>query len=675
VTLTRAETILLECRHRSSALLLGVLLLVSVGAGLSPSAAATPVDPPAAPQQLLVGYHAQVTASQRADARARVEAQLLERVVAARADRTEVELIGLPGGMSTDTAIRRLAAHPAVAYAEPNAVLTRQATSNDPHYTGGSLWGMYGDATSPRNVFGSQAGEAWAANATGSANVYVGVIDEGIDVSHPDLAANMWQNPFDPVDGIDNDKNGYVDDVRGWDFHNNDATVYDGGTGDKHGTHVAGTIGAVGGNGIGVAGVAWEVTMISGKFLGPNGGYTSNAVKAVNYFTDLKVRHGLDIVATSNSWGGGGYSQSLHDAIIRAAKQDILFIAAAGNNATDNDTTIRYPSAYDTTKATSTQTKASYDAVIAVASITNSGALSSFSNFGATTVELGAPGSNVTSTLPKNTYGAYSGTSMATPHVTGAAVLAAASYGHEGAALRTKLLASTAATASLTGKTMTGGRLDVTGYAVTDRPPSVALTAPAAGSALATNAATTLSATATDDLGVTQVTFYATPVGGSAQLVATDASAPYSVSWTPPADGSYDLTALATDTAGQSTTSTAVRVSATTAAPAATSVRVASINYRFYGGRTNNADLEIKVRVTDNLGQVVSGASVSASFYRTFNGSTSLYSSARVTTSATGEATFVLKKIASGCYRTDVTAIAAGGLSFDGAEPTNQGCK
>jgi subtilisin family serine protease len=671
-----------EHRYRGAALLIGVLLLASVGGGLSPSAAATPVDPPAAPQQLLVGYHAQVTASQRADARARVEAQLLERVVSARADRAEVELVGLPRGMSTATAIRRLTAHPAVAYAEPNWVLTRQATSNDPYYTNGSLWGMYGNATTPANQFGSQAGEAWAAHATGSTDVYVGVIDEGIDVSHPDLAANMWLNPFDPVDGIDNDKNGYVDDARGWDFHNNDATVYDGGNGDKHGTHVAGTIGAVGGNGIGVAGVAWEVTMISGKFLGPSGGYTSNAVKAVNYFTDLKVRHELNLVATSNSWGGGGYSQSLHDAIIRAAKQDILFIAAAGNNSTDNDTTIRYPSAYDTTKSTSTQSKATYDAVIAVASITSSGALSSFSNFGATTVELAAPGSSVTSTLPNNSYGAYSGTSMATPHVTGAAVLAAAAYDLKGAALRTKLLASTTATGSLAGKTMTGGRLDVTGYVgvapsdgSVDAAPVVSLTAPTAGSELTTNAATTLSATATDDVGVSSVAFYATPVGSSATLVYTDTSAPYSTSWTPPADGSYDLTAVATDTIGQPTISAAVRVNSSTPTQVATSVQVFSVTYRFYGGKTNNADLEVKVRVTDNLGQVVSGASVSASFYRTFNGSESLYASARATTSSTGDATFVLKKIASGCYRTDVTAIAASGLSYDLSEPVNKGCK
>jgi subtilisin family serine protease len=671
-------------RYRSaSALLLGVLLLVSVGAGWSPDAAASPIEPPAAPQQLLVGYHAQVTASQRADARDRVGAQLLERVVPARADRTEVELVGLPRGMSSATAIRRLEADPSVAYAEPNWVVTVEAISNDPYYLNGSLWGLYGDGTSPSNQFGSQAGEAWAAHATGASSVYVGVIDEGIDFNHPDLAANMWTNRHDPIDGIDNDGNGYVDDTNGWDFHNNDRTVYDGGNGDKHGTHVAGTIGAEGGNGIGVAGVAWDVTMISGKFLSPSGGYTSNAVKAVNYFTDLKVRHGLNIVATSNSWGGGGYSQSLHDAIIWGAKNNILFIAAAGNNGTDNDSTIRYPSNFNTTVGTSTMSAASYDAVLAVASTTNTGALSGFSNFGATTVDLGAPGSSVTSTLPKNTYGTYSGTSMATPHVTGAAVLAAAHYTLSGSALRTKLLGSTTATASLAGKTVTGGRLDLTGYVGTapadsggsgsDAPPSVTITSPAAGASLTTGTATTLNAAATDDLGVAQVTFYAAPVGGSAQPVATDTTAPYSTSWTPPSDGSYDLTAVAVDSAGQSALSAAVRVSSTTPTPVATSARVEAINYRLTG--KNNANLEIAVKVVNNLGQVVSGASVSISVYRTLNGSTSLYGSATANTSSTGVATFVLKNAPSGCYRTDVTAIAASGLSYDGAEPTNQGCK
>ena len=373
-----------------------------------------------------------------------------------------VDLLSLPRGATNAAAIDRLRQDPAVAYAEPNWRLRHEAVSNDPFYTQGSLYGMYGDLTTPANAFGSQAGEAWAANRTGSRGVYVGVIDEGIQFTHPDLDANIWTNQFDPVDGIDNDANGYVDDTNGWDFANGDNSIYDGGSNgrvDKHGTHVTGTIGAEGGNATGVAGVNWNVTAISGKFLGRNGGTTANAIRATDYFTNLKTRHGLNIVATNNSWGGGGFSQALLDAIIRGAKQNILFIAAAGNSGTNNDSTASYPANYNTTAG------AGYDAVIAVAAIDSNGLLASFSQYGATTVDLGAPGVSINSTLPVNKYGAYSGTSMATPHVTGAAALYASTHAGAGAAaIRSAILSSTLPTASLTGKTVTGGRLNAGGF-------------------------------------------------------------------------------------------------------------------------------------------------------------------------------------------------------------------
>jgi subtilisin family serine protease len=320
---------------------------------------------------------------------------------------------------------------------------------------------MYGDATSPANQFGSQAGEAWAAGHTGSSDVYVGIIDEGFMYDHVDLAENAWTNPFDPVDGVDNDGNGYVDDLRGWDFDGRNNTTYDG-TQDDHGTHVAGTIGAAGGNGAGVAGVAWNVKIITAKFLGRRGGTTANAIKAVDYITDLKTRHGLNIVATNNSWGGGGFSQSLKEAIDRADAANILFVAAAGNGGFDgvgdnNDTTPAYPSNYASAN------------IIAVASITSSGAKSSFSNYGATSVDIGAPGSGIYSTLPgKNgasAYGSYSGTSMATPHVTGGAALYAATHpGASAATVKAAILNSSVPTSSLTGRCVTGGRLNVSGF-------------------------------------------------------------------------------------------------------------------------------------------------------------------------------------------------------------------
>jgi hypothetical protein len=173
--------------------------------------------------------------------------------------------------------------------------------------------------------------------------VYVGIIDEGYMYTHEDLAANAGRNPGEVAgNGADDDGNGYVDDVYGWDFDGSDNTVFDG-VGDDHGTHVAGTIGGVGGNGKGVAGVCWSVKLLSAKFLGRNGGTTANAIKAVDYFTDLKTRHGIRLVATSNSWGGGGFSQALQDAIERANGAGILFVAAAGNSTYNCETTGCFP--------------------------------------------------------------------------------------------------------------------------------------------------------------------------------------------------------------------------------------------------------------------------------------------------------------------------------------------
>jgi subtilisin family serine protease len=386
----------------------------------------------------------------------------------------ELELASIQSGLSVEDAVSIIQTHPAVAFAEPNWIVTHQATATDSYYTNGNLWGMYGDATSPANVYGSQAGEAWAAGHTGSDSVYVGVIDEGIDYEHVDLAGNMWTNPYDPVDGVDNDGNGYADDAHGWDFFQDNSSVYDGArpsdyNTDLHGTHVAGTIGALS-NGMGVVGVNWNVTMISAKFLGPDGGSIADAIAAVNYFVDLKSRHGLNIVAINNSWGGGGYSQALHDAVIRAAKANILFVAAAGNGGPDqigdnNDVLASYPSNYNTLQGTSTESAASYDAVIAVAALTSTGARASYSNYGKTTVDIGAPGSGVWSTSPNNTLTRLDGTSMATPHVTGGVALYASTHPTATpAAIRSAILTTGTTTSSLTNKTVTGRRLNVSTF-------------------------------------------------------------------------------------------------------------------------------------------------------------------------------------------------------------------
>jgi len=372
----------------------------------------------------------------------------------------DLELMRLPPGMSVARAMDRLEAHFAVEYAEPNWVYYHDAVSNDTYYTNGSLWGMYSGSTSPANQYGSGAAAAWGRGNTDCRNVYVGIIDEGYMYTHPDLAANVGTNPGEIAgNGRDDDGNGLVDDVYGWDFDGNNNTVFDGSS-DDHGTHVAGTIGGVGGNGTGVAGVCWSVKLMNAKFLGKRGGTTANAIKAVDYFTDLKTRNGVNLVATSNSWGGGGFSQALQDAIGRANDAGILFIAAAGNSSLNCESSSCYPAEYPNAN------------VIAVASITSTGALSSFSNYGATTIDIGAPGSGIWSTLPVSSkgtvvagYGSYSGTSMATPHVSGAAALYAAYHpGSSAAQIKAAILGSATPTSSLSGKTATNGRLNVSGF-------------------------------------------------------------------------------------------------------------------------------------------------------------------------------------------------------------------
>jgi subtilisin family serine protease len=416
-------------------------------------------------EQLIIGYEDEGTSTEkiaiRKKSRDDVEA-ISSEAISPRDSKTEVMKLGKK--VSVKEAIKRLRNQPGIKFVEPDYKVYKLATATDSYFVGLDLWGMYGPSTTPRNEFGSNAAAAWAANRTGSANVAVGVIDEGIQVLNPELSPNIWVNPGElPGNGIDDDRNGYIDDINGWDFANNDASVYDSGTLDQHGTHVAGTIGARANNGTGVVGVNWDIKIISTKFLAANGGAISNAIRALDYLTDLKRRGVVNIVATNNSWGGGGFSQALLDAINRGGDQNILFIAAAGNSGRNNNSVASYPSNY----VCNNSGARNWDCVIAVAAINSTGAKPSWSNYGSTTVDIGAPGDSIMSTIPVAPgWARFNGTSMATPHVTGAAALCESiNTSLSASQIRTAILTTRTLTNSLSGLTTTGGRLDINAMA------------------------------------------------------------------------------------------------------------------------------------------------------------------------------------------------------------------
>ncbi len=279
---------------------------------------------------------------------------------------------------------------------EPNGVFRTTAIPNDSLFS--TLWGMH-----QANNVDINATEAWDNGADCSSQV-VAVIDTGVMYDHADLTDNMWRNPNERVNGIDDDGNGVIDDVYGFNAITSSGDPRDD---NGHGTHCAGTIGARGGNGIGVAGVCHSIQIMAIKFLDSSGsGSLWNAVRAINYVTTMK-RRGVNVVLSSNSWGGGGYYSALFSAIQDAQNEGLLFVAAAGNNYNNNDANPSYPASYN------------LDSIVSVAAVDRYGVKANFSNYGATSVDIAAPGVSIASTWVGGGYNTISGTSMATPHISG----------------------------------------------------------------------------------------------------------------------------------------------------------------------------------------------------------------------------------------------------------------
>jgi len=338
----------------------------------------------------------------------------------------------LPKRLGVPAAIAFYSRQPGVEYAEPNYLAYADAIPNDPKFN--EMWGLHNTGqTGGTPDADIDAPEAWEI-ATGSEEIVAASIDTGVDYNHEDLAANMWKNPGEiPDNGKDDDGNGLVDDVYGYDFYNNDNNPMDD---HGHGTHTSGTIGAVGNNGIGVTGVCWNVKIMALKCFSASGiGDNAAIIKCVQYATLMGAR-------LSNNSYGGPPSRSLRDAIAAGP----LFVAAAGNNGWRLP---HFPSSYGLPN------------IISVAATDHNDNKASFSNYGVKLVDLGAPGVNILSTLPGNSYGAGQGTSMASPHVAGvAALIMSVNPGLSDLEVKDCILNSVDAVPDLNGKVLTGGRLN-----------------------------------------------------------------------------------------------------------------------------------------------------------------------------------------------------------------------
>ncbi|MFO0813902.1 MAG: S8 family serine peptidase [Gemmatales bacterium] len=351
--------------------------------------------------------------------------------------------VQVPGNISLSDAIAAYSADPRVLSAQPDYIIEAEALPNDPQLN--QQWAIT-NPSAPNSTI--NAPRAWD-STTGSGRTIVAVIDTGVDYTHPDLAANMWRNTNEIAgNGIDDDGNGYTDDYYGYNFVNNNGNPMDQ---NGHGTHVAGILGAVGNNGIGVTGVNWNVKIMALRFLDANGkGSTSAALKALNY----AVQMGATI--SNNSWTSPAYDSALEAGIRNAGLAGHIYVAAAGNLGQNADTYKLYPGSY------------ALDNVVTVAALESTNRLATWSNYGQS-VEIAAPGSGIYSTLPGGRYGYMSGTSMATPFVTGAIALVRDQNPSWSAQQVIQRVLSTADNLTTLNGKIKGGRLNV-GAAVTSVP-------------------------------------------------------------------------------------------------------------------------------------------------------------------------------------------------------------
>ena len=401
------------------------------------SAAEGPSQPASqAPGEIVVRYLPGAGADERSEARETLgtEAQSSSPVAG-------LEVLEVPPGVDVQEAAAQAEALPQVLYAEPNYTYRIATVPNDPLYR--QLWALGPSNRSGMNS-GIDAPSAWEA-VVGSPSVTVAVVDSGVDATHPDLAGNMWINPGEGGDvaanGVDDDGNGFVDDAQGWDWIDDDNTPADP---LGHGTHTAGTVGAVGNNGVGISGVSWSVRLMALRVIdGSGAGFASDVAAAFTY----AARAGAQIVNASLT--GPEPSQAMYDAI--AAAPQTLFVVAAGNESKNTDLSPSYPCSFDLPN------------LICVAATGQFNELAPFSNWGPRSVDLAAPGMRIVSTWPGGGYAEGMGTSAASPHVAGAAALVWARSSGGAPAVRDALLRGVEPLVELRGRTATGGRLNAAG--------------------------------------------------------------------------------------------------------------------------------------------------------------------------------------------------------------------